>query len=92
MGKKLTHEERQALVAQAQNAAAAKLIITMLKDAGLDTGAGIAAAITAATVIIETHFLPHQRLHILNSMLAETIHEWADSAAGGAQAGSAPQS
>lgn len=87
MGRKLSDEECQAMVAEAVNAKASAMAIKMLGDAGLEAPAIIAALLTGATTLIQTAYAPPHRLHVLNSMLAETIHEWADAA--GANAGQA---
>lgn len=86
MADQLSKREADALVAMAVNAKAAETAIKVLADAGLDGAAIIAALLTAATAVINNAVGPKERLPLLNTMLAETIREWAaEAAAAGAE-------
>lgn len=80
MANRLSQEEADALVATAQNAAAAQTVLSVLRGAGMPWPAIVAALLTAATGVIEDAYGPRDRLSVLNAMLAETIHEWAAAA------------
>lgn len=81
MADQLSKREADALVAQAVNAKAASMVLKLLADAGLDAPAIAGALLTGATAVIQNAYDPPHRLRVLNAMLAETIHEWADAAA-----------
>jgi hypothetical protein len=80
MASYLGEDERRAAVAQAQNIAAAQLVLRMLRGEGLGAPAIIAATITAATATIEANWPMGQRLAVLNALLGDTINEWAAAA------------
>jgi hypothetical protein len=82
MSDSLTDEQRAIVKAHAQTAGVATVLVETMVGVGLEVPAQLGCLWLAATSLIQTNYAPEHRLLVLNTLLADTIKQWAAEAEG----------
>lgn len=82
MADSLTDEQRAFVKAQAQTAGVAAVLVETMVGVGLELPAQLGVLWFASTSLIRDNYAPEHRLLVLNTLLADTIQQWAAEAEG----------